>query len=45
MQDKKEKIQYDAEGNIISSAHTPEEKSRMDGKRGISDEKNPDDFE
>ncbi|WP_173916734.1 hypothetical protein [Halobacillus sp. Marseille-Q1614] len=45
MSDKKSKIQYDAEGNVISSARTEEEKNQLDAKRGINDEKNPDDFE
>jgi hypothetical protein len=42
MRDEKKKIKYDAEGNIIQ----PKVKeAELDSKRGIMDEKNPDDFD
>ncbi|CAH0345228.1 hypothetical protein [Bacillus sp. CECT 9360] len=44
MNDEKSKIKYDARGNVIPS-NEKQNKAELDSKRGILDEKNPDDFE
>ncbi|WP_180953780.1 hypothetical protein [Bacillus sp. T33-2] len=46
MKDEKSKIKYDADGNILSPASDPKEPpAYLDSKKGILEEKNPDDFE
>ncbi|WP_158555903.1 hypothetical protein [Peribacillus glennii] len=44
MRDEKSKIQYDAQGNVIPAIAKGKE-AELDSKRGIQDEKNPDDFD
>jgi len=46
MKDEKNKIKYDADGNVLSTVSNSKERpASLDSKRGILDEKNPDDFE
>ncbi|SEI14266.1 hypothetical protein SAMN05192559_1208 [Halobacillus karajensis] len=47
MGNQKDKIKYDAKGNVLpeTSPREKEPKAKLDSKRGILDEKNPDDFE
>ncbi|WP_158553463.1 hypothetical protein [Peribacillus saganii] len=44
MENEKGKIQYDAEGNVVQNVSKQKE-AELDSKRGIQDEKNPDDFD
>ncbi|WP_180955543.1 MULTISPECIES: hypothetical protein [Bacillus] len=44
MDDKKNKIKYDDQGNVIANRPNAKE-AELDTKQGIMEEKNPDDFD